>query len=114
MTVLPPPGLIGWVDPTELTEDWAVNADNLDRALGAAYDQCLMFLNNREPALDADGRVADRFWQAQVMQARAILRSGTAGSGDQLGGGDLTVTVFPMDWTVKNLLRPKRGHRRVI
>lgn len=48
------------------------------------------------------------YLMAQAMQARALYRSGIAGSGDQIGADGLGVTVFPMDWTVKNLLRPRR------
>lgn len=45
---------------------------------------------------------------ALLMQARALHRSTVAGSGDSLGG-EFTVTVFPLDWTVKSLLRPTPG-----
>lgn len=63
---------------------------------------------------DTDGTVveahAPESWRlAQALQARALYRSGIAGSGDQIGVDGLSVTVFPMDWTVKNLLRPRAG-----
>jgi len=53
--------------------------------------------------------VPESWRQAQALQARALWRSGAAGSGDQIGGDGLAVTVFPLDWTVKRLLRPQRG-----
>lgn len=104
--------LIGWVDPeTDLGEwvDAPTDPDVLARYLTAAYEQCLEFLPH-----DAQGQpvvpspTPDRLPLAQVMQARALYRSALAGGGDQIGGDGLTVTVFPMDWTVKNLLRPRR------
>lgn len=55
--------------------------------------------------------VPDRLVLAQVMQARALYRSALAGSGDGIGADGLSVTVFPMDWTVKNLLRPRHVGR---
>ena len=117
MTVpAPDPVLVGWVYLDDITADWAttVTEDDLTDALDAAHAQCLAFLNGREPALGADGRVPARFRTAQTKQARALIRADATGSGDQIGGDGLTVTVFPMDWTVKALLRPKRGRRRVL
>lgn len=53
--------------------------------------------------------VPENYVAAQVLQCRALVRAGVVGSGDQTGGYGETVTVFPMDWTVKALLRPRRG-----
>lgn len=83
-----------------------VPADSIGRYLAAAARQCEEFA----PALPAEpAPLPDGYHLAQAMQARALWRSGTVGGGDQYGGGEFTVTVFPMDWTVKALLRPKRG-----
>lgn len=107
------PSTVGWVDAVELAtvEGWASDVDDetLVEVLTAAYEQCVIFLNGRIPA---EGEpVPARLALAQKLQARALLRSSVAGSNDGLGMDGLTVTVFPMDWTVKNLLRPKRGRR---
>ncbi len=74
--------------------------------LYVAAQQCAAFA----PALAADVPVPDHYVAGQVMQCRALVRAGIVGDGDRIGidGAD-TVAVFPMDWTVKNLLRPKRG-----
>lgn len=58
---------------------------------------------------EIEGDAPGNYLHAQVLQARALYRSTMAGSGDQIGLDGQAVTVFPMDWTVKNLLRPKRG-----
>ena len=76
--------------------------DSLAFPLHVARIQCERFA----PAVGAT--VPENYVAAQVMQARALVRAGVVGSGDQTGYGE-TVTVFPMDWTVKNLLRPKKG-----
>jgi len=113
--------LIGWVDPTtDLLQDWADAPENpatLARYLRAAHVQCLDFLPHEiDPVAGELGPtipnpVPDTYVLAQIMQARALYRSMLAGSGDAIGADGLSVTVFPMDWTVKNLLRPRRVGR---
>ena len=78
---------------------------DLDFPFEVARIQCTRFA----PALAEGSAVPDNYVAAQVMQARALARAGIVGSGDQAGGYGDVVTVFPMDWNVKNLLRPKRG-----
>lgn len=113
--------VIGWVDSGDIAEryPWAqqVLPEDLEDALAASYEQCLAFVNGRDPldARDADGQpvgVPKRYELAQVKQARALIRADYAGDGGtQLGPDDMPVTVFPMDWTVKALLRPRKGAR---
>lgn len=110
-----PPTLIGWVDPAPLVESkaWADSADeagDLDDALLAAHGQCVDFLNGR--TVPRGPEEAARWRLAQVMQARALIRAQTTGANDTQGMDGMSVTVFPMDWTVKNLLRPKKGRPR--
>lgn len=107
----------GWVTPEELSQApfasvWTDGADldedTAELFLASARDQCVAFAP--APTGDEDAPVPQSFRLAQVMQARALWRSGKAGSGDQIGGGEFAVTVFPMDWTVKRLLRPQSGY----
>jgi len=85
--------------------DYPADEDALQAVLDAAQGQCEAFA----PEVD-DPSMTDsaRFRQAVIMQARALYRSATSGGGDQVGAEGFTVTVFPMDWTVKALLRPAR------
>lgn len=105
--------LIGWVDPETVESFWAdAPADDtvLASYLLSSYEQCVEFLP--EPTVTPyPDPIPERYRQAQIMQARALFRANVAGSGDVMGGDGLTVTVFPMDWTVKNLLRPKKVGR---
>lgn len=100
-----------WVEPSDtalidtLWADAPADPDALTLYLTAAYGQCVEFA----PALAVDAPVPANYRLAQVLQARALQRSTVAGSGDQMGGDGFTVTVFPMDWNVKNLLRPTKG-----
>lgn len=105
------PGMeLGWITTPgdgRLDVLWPGAADydfDLGFPLQCAAIQCAMFA----PPL-ADGvPVPDHYVAAQVLQARALVRAGIVGDSDRAGLGE-TVAVFPMDWTVKNLLRPKRG-----
>ena len=103
--------IVGWVDQETVQDYWADSVQLEDSALTsylqASYEQCVEFLP--PVALKAyPETIPDRWKQAQIMQARALYRSAVAGSGDQVGMDGQGVTVFPMDWTVKNLLRPSR------
>lgn len=79
-----------------------VDPDTLAVALAAAAHQCEQFA----PPVPADDALPHAWLLAQAMQARALTASGNVGPRDQYGAEDLTVHVFPMDWTVKALLRP--------
>lgn len=96
-------------DPTgPLASAWPglynLTGDQLDLYLSAAADQCAEFA----PALPPGAPIPDRYRLAQALQARALARAGTTVGGSDALGED-AATVFPMDWTVKNILRPKRG-----
>lgn len=98
-----------WVTPEDelLTVLWAdmpISDDVTATVLRAAQRQCADYA----PRLAEDATVPDNYRLALVMQARAVHRSFLAGSGDQIGPDGLTVTVYPMDRSVKALLRPSR------
>lgn len=101
----------GWItgpaDP-RLSVLWAghtdYTADELGFPLEVARIQCETFA----PALAAGVEAPENYVAGQIMQARALAAAGHVGPADQAGGYGETVTVFPMDWTVKNLLRPQR------
>lgn len=114
---------IGWVNPEDeaLTTDWPdapTDPDVLASYLNVAYHQCVEYLPHRRcdgelvPVMPEQGSARQASCRlAQVMQARAIYNSVVAGAGDQVGPDGTTVTVFPMDWTVRNMLRPRRVGR---
>ncbi len=101
--------LVGWVGLDRARDLWP-DADTLDddvltTYLLAAHKACAEFA----PALEDDANVPEAWAVAQVMQARAVYRSRKAGGRDQLGPDGFAVTVFPLDWNVRQLLRPKKG-----
>lgn len=97
-----------WLSTTDDLEDYWASAGeeaeygDLELLLISARQQCERFA----PALAEGQDVPERYRQAQALQARALWRSQKAGSGNTIGGDEYGVTVFPMDWTVKALLRP--------
>lgn len=97
-----------WLTPSDelLTELWpdAPSDETAVELLDAAQDQCAAYA----PTLAPEAVIPARYKVALVMQARALHRSLVAGSGDQIVGDGFTVTVWPMDRTVKALLRPPR------
>lgn len=102
---------MGWLttaDRDTVASFWP-SVDEVDDAtlallLTSAQTQCAEYAPAR-----ATNDVPSSWRHAQALQARALWRSGVASSNDNMGGDGLTVTVFPMDWTVKRLLRPQKG-----
>jgi hypothetical protein len=47
--------------------------------------------------------------QAQLLQARAIFQSVIANQQDSVGVEGFQVRVFPLDFTIRAMLRPKRA-----
>lgn len=101
----------GWIiDPADprLVVLWP-GAEDYPEGLGlplyVAAIQCARFA----PTLAEAAPVPENWVAAQVLQTRALVRAGIVGDNDRAGGYEETVTVFPMDWTVKALLRPRRG-----
>jgi len=110
------PWLTGTDDLETVREFWPtvdeVDPAQLPRLLASARVQCEDYAPSLVRTIDGVDVVLEppvNYLQAQALQARALFRSTEAGRGDQLGPDGFAVTVFPMDWTVKLLLRPRRG-----
>lgn len=107
--------VVGWLDTDEVREQWAdapLEDDELVNVLGAAWEQCAAYAPEAVgiTVLPLDlALVPEAYKRAQLMQARSLYRAMLTGGNDTMGTGEFGVTVFPMDWTVKALLRPKRG-----
>lgn len=74
--------------------------------LSAARGQVELFA----PVLPADEPVPANYRRGQVMQTRTLFNSnGIDPTSNSFGTDQFTVTVFPLDWMVKQVLRPRRG-----
>jgi len=116
--------LVGWVDTVTHAAvldvdfpDAPADPDVLATYLATAYEQCVEYLPHTRDALTGElvpvvpDPLPDRLVKAQIWQARALYASVVTGPGDQVGVDGMRVTVYPMDWSVRNLLRPRRVGR---
>jgi len=97
------------VDDEELPTLWPdvpMNDNVAKLYLAAAKDACIAYA----PALpeDADG-IPDGWRLAQAMQARNTYNSSKASPGGDFDGSGYGISAFPLDWQVKQLLRPRRA-----
>lgn len=56
-----------------------------------------------------DNVVPTNYRVAQLMQARNVWNSSKASPAGSFDNGEYGLTSFPLDWQVRQLLRPKRG-----
>lgn len=68
--------------------------------LNSARTACQAFA----PAVET---IPPDYRKAQLLQARGVWAASSATGGDRIGDDEHGVTVFPLDWNVKQLLRPK-------
>lgn len=99
----------GWHTLASARAQWR-DAPALDVALftflEGARGQCLEYA----PELDAGARPPLMWRQAQLMQARNCWNAAkTDPASGGIGGDDLVFRPYPMDQTVRLLLRPKRA-----
>lgn len=99
---------MAWTDPTDdaklLDVAWKERPKEdevLAVYLAGAHFQCVGYLGAEPETVGANHKLAE------IYQARALQRAGWVGTGNQAGGADFGVTVYPMDWNVKRLLRPE-------
>lgn len=98
-----------WLLSADVVTLWP-EAEGIDETLlDILVDAALVQCESYAPDL-AEGAAVPANWRlAQLMQVQALWNSSKSGPGDQIGPEGFTVTTYPMDRTVKNLLRPKRG-----
>jgi hypothetical protein len=83
-----------------------MNDDVLNIYLAAAKAACIAYA----PALPAGQTEIPGEWVlAQAMQARNIYNAGHASPSGGFGDPEYGLTSFPLDWQVKQLLRPQMG-----
>ena len=71
--------------------------------LESARIQCVAFA----PAVE--GVVPVNYRQAQLLQVRNLWQATQKNVGGDIDAGGFSVPVYPLDWVVKGILRPKRG-----
>lgn len=97
--------LDGWhnLDSARAEWDQAPLSDvTLYSLLETARIECEAFAPERST-------IPANFRAAQLLQARNSLNAGQVQPSGDFGEGSFQMTPFPMDWKVKQLLRPKTG-----
>lgn len=113
--------MASWNTPTQARALWAdaanLDDDTLQLLLNSAHRDCFRYLDPLDgldpldPEIDppADADVVASCRLAEVYQARARYQAVKAAGNSQVGQDGMTITVFPLDWQVQQLLRPKDG-----
>lgn len=111
LTLPPHPVIVqaddGWLDLDTARRLWADAPDDdaqLFMVLHSARGACLEFAPLEDPAV-----VPLEYRQAQLVQAINTWEATAAGGGDSLGVGEFAVPRHPLDWHVRQMLRPRSG-----
>ncbi|ALJ20316.1 hypothetical protein [Microbacterium sp. No. 7] len=96
--------------PADLWPDLdGIDPDVVQTLLDVAQGQVLAYA----PALP-DGDPPANYVLAQVRQAVNLWRASVVDAGGGIGDGEsFQITPHPLDWHVKQLIRPKKGRPRV-
>lgn len=98
----------GWLTLEQTRSQWSdapLDDVFLRQILDTAKAQCVAYA----PTLALGAQVPATYVQAQLLQARAIFQSVIANQQDSVGVEGFQVRVFPLDFTIRAMLRPKRA-----
>ena len=98
----------GWLTLEQARALWAdapLDDVFLAKLLDTAKEQCVAYA----PAIPQGAYILPRYTQAQLTQARALYQSTIANQNDNVGLEGFAVRVFPLDFTIRAMLRPKRA-----
>lgn len=109
-------GHTGWLDMSRTRTLWPDARTIPDDSLWLILESARIACQAYAPTLPASINpplppvVPPNYLEAQLTQARAIWNMmQTAPQGDVIGIDQLQVRVYPLDWNIRQLLRPKRG-----
>ena len=99
----------GWHTLDSVRAEWP-DADIIpDPSLWALLATSKLQVVTFAPALTDDAPIPLHYREAQRIQARNIWTAAKVSPDGGLGGDDFIVRPFPLDWHVKQILRPRRG-----
>lgn len=97
----------GWHTLESAREQWT-DAPYVDSTLSDLLETARIQCEAFAPAVT--GPVAPvNYRQAQLLQVRNLWQATTKNVGGDIDAGGFSMPVYPLDWIVKGLLRPKRG-----
>lgn len=98
----------GWLSLEQARAQWAdapLEDLFLFQLLDTAKTQCISYA----PTLPLGAVVPSNYLMAQLTQARALYQSTIANQQDNVGIEGFQVRVFPLDFTIRAMLRPKKA-----
>ena len=98
--------LTGWHTLDSARREWR-DAPDSDSGLFVLLDTARVQVEAFAPNTVLGAPVPLRYKQAQLMQARNVWNAAKADPAGQQGDDGFIIRPFPMDWTVKNIIRPK-------
>lgn len=104
----------GWQTVDSARDDWPGAAQIDERRLWQLLELAKQQVLEYAPELEADAAIPLNYREGQLMQARNLYNAALIDSGSgELGGGEFTIRPFPLDWQVKQVLRPKSAVPKV-
>lgn len=105
---------MSWNTTMEAKALWAdaqaLDDDTLQLLLDSSNEDCFAFLDPLDGINPTGEAITPSLRLAEIYQARARYNAvNTAGDPAQIGVEGMTLTVFPLDWQVQQLLRPKHA-----
>jgi len=102
-----------WHTLDSIREEWP-DAEYIDDAplwslLSLAREDVLEFA----PALADDAPVPDRYREGQRVHARNVWNASKVSTDGSIGQDDFVIRPHPLDWHVKQIIRPKRARGAV-
>jgi hypothetical protein len=101
-----------WHDAESARDQWSdapLDDDTLDDLLEVARVAVLAYA----PVMAEGAEIPVSYAAAQLMQARNVWNSSKVSTSGEFGGGDYVLRPHPLDWQVKQLIRPRRAVPRV-
>ena len=97
----------------EAPSRWGVGApaaDTMTQLLAVSWQQCVAYAPLAGEDVES---VPDGHREAHYQQARNVFNASKVNPGGSMGTDEFTLTVHPLDWHVKQLLRPRRAVPKV-
>jgi hypothetical protein len=102
-----------WHDVASARDEWVdapVDEDDGDDILTGLLASAKAAVIAYAPAVEEPlTDIPEGYRQAQLMQARNIWNSGKASPSGDFDGGQYGLSTFPLDWMIRQLIRPKTG-----
>lgn len=95
----------GWHTVDSIREE--LNLDGEDVELQKLLDIAKQAVVAYAPPLEEDQRPPTNYVQAQAMQARNVWNSANVDTSGDIGDGTYALRPHPLDWQIKQILRPK-------